>query len=352
MRVFQCARCEQTLYFENHRCERCSTPQAFDPISFSMVALTENGQSQSGVGLCANAQHGVCNWLAAPTDPGGLCLACASNRTIPNLGDSRQIELWKTLETAKHRLVYGLLQLGLPLRTKLQNPAEGLAFDFMGSLDPRFREDDSVMTGHADGVVTIHLAEADDVEREKVRNNMAEPYRTVLGHFRHEIGHYYWQLLVAPNPERLNAFRERFGDERADYGEALDRHYNEGPPNDWRAQYVSAYATSHPWEDFAESWAHYLHIVDTLETAYSFGIQLRPRHGERSTLSGKAAFNPYRPANFETLLDAWWPITFAVNSLNRSMGQPDLYPFVLSQPAIDKLAHVHALIRACDQQEG
>jgi hypothetical protein len=89
----------------------------------------------------------------------------------------------------------------------------------------------------------------------------------LLGHFRHEVGHYFWDRLVATDPHQLEEFRVLFGDDRQDYGEALKRHYDEGAPANWQDTYISMYATMHPWEDFAETWAHYLHIVDTLETA-------------------------------------------------------------------------------------
>src|SRR5437868_9942335 len=130
------------------------------------------------------------------------------------------------------------------------------------------------MTGHKDGIVTMKVEEADDVTRVRVRTQMREPYRTLLGHFRHETGHYYWDRLIA-NSDWLEPFRGLFGDERASYAEALDRHYQQGAPLDWQPQYVSAYATMHPWEDWAETWAHYLHMMDAVDTALGFGMSAR-----------------------------------------------------------------------------
>jgi len=174
---------------------------------------------------------------------------------------------------------------------------------------------------------------------------MGEPYRTLLGHFRHEVGHYYWNVLVRDDPS-LEAFRHVFGDERLDYGEALRRHYAEGPRENWQDAFVSAYAASHPWEDFAETWAHYLHIVDTLETAGAFGLRVRPRVGPGSDMDARIDFDPHHEPDLDRLIQAWLPLTFAVNSLNRSMGQPDLYPFVLSPVVVAKLAFIHGRIHA------
>src|SRR5262249_50270393 len=155
---------------------------------------------------------------------------------------------------AKRRLVYTLLALNLPLVSRQEDRESGLSFEFLA--DPADPAAPRVMTGHAGGVITVNVAEADDAERERRRLQMNEPYRPLLGAFRHEIGHYYWDRLIRGSA-RLAAFRETFGDERADYAEALDRHHAGGPPGDWQDRFVSAYASSHPWEDWAETWAHY-----------------------------------------------------------------------------------------------
>lgn len=346
MRLFQCQGCGQPLYFENTRCESCGRALGFLPARETMTALEprDNGafealaDPQSRHRLCANAGHGGCNWLV---DDGGdaFCVACRHNRTIPDLSRPNNLAHWRKIEVAKHRLVYSLLRLRLPLAARSDDP-DGLAFDFLS-------DDDSptpVMTGHASGLITINLAEADDAERERRRGLMREPYRTLLGHFRHEIAHYYWDRLV-DNSDSLEGFREMFGDERPDYGDALQRHYDSGPPADWPERFVTAYASAHPWEDFAETWAHYFHMVDTLETAGAFGLRVTPNIAAGAELAARVEFDPYR-APLNRLVESWVPLTFAVNSINRSMGLQDLYPFVLTPAVIVKLNFVHERIHA------
>lgn len=268
----------------------------------------------------------------------------------PESDDPQQRQRWWLLEGVKHRLVYSLLRLGLPLQAKWDDPSKGLAFDFLANTGHEIRETAKIVTGHFEGVITIDTAEADLVERERRRTDMAESYRTLPGHFRHEIGHYYWGRLFQ-DEARLAAFRDCFGDEREDYGQALDAHYSNGPPPDWRERFVSAYASAHPWEDWAETWAHYLHIIDTMETASAFGMVPRNRIGSRPSLAADPNFDPYRETDFNRLIETSLPLTYAVNSLNRSMDQPDLYPFVLSPAALEKLRFVHELIRRVQLQK-
>jgi hypothetical protein len=173
---------------------------------------------------------------------------------------------------------------------------------------------------------------------------MGEPYRTLLGHMRHELGHFFWDRLVRDDSEALAACRRIFGDEQADYNAALQVHYQRGAPADWQSRFVSSYASAHPWEDFAETFAHYLHIVDTLETAHAFGMAVRPRTQHGGEIGADMDFDPYRAGTMERIIEAWLPLAFAVNSLNRSMGQHDLYPFVLSPPAVAKLTYIHSLV--------
>jgi hypothetical protein len=216
-----------------------------------------------------------------------------------------------------------------------------LVFDFLAE-DPGTPK---VLTGHENGLITLNINEADDAQREKIRKQMGEPYRTLLGHFRHEVGHYFWDVLVRDGGH-LAECREVFGDETADYNDALKVHYAEGPMANWQEHFISAYATSHPWEDFAETWAHYLHIVDTLETAHAFGMRIRPRVVKSPELQAVMDFDPYQARDFDTIIEAWLPLTFAMNSLSRSMGQADLYPFILSSDAIRKLGFIHKLVHA------
>jgi hypothetical protein len=348
MKLFECQSCGQLLYFENTVCVRCGHGLGYLPGQAQLSALVPGaddrwqalGDTDHLYRKCANAQHGACNWMVPAESDDPYCRACRLNRTVPNIGDPDRMALWRPLEAAKRRLVYSLLRLGLPVQSKDDDAVNGLAFDFLSAED----SDEPVITGHADGVVTIDIAEADPVARERIRSDMTEAYRTLLGHFRHEIGHYYWALLIAPS-RWLELCRGVFGDERADYGEALKAHYENGPRADWQTRFISAYASSHPWEDFAESWAHYLHIVDTLETAQAFGMTIRSRAGTDPILAMEIEFDPYRAADFDTLVEAWVPLTAAVNSLNASMVQPDMYPFVLAQDVIDKLRFIHGLVR-------
>lgn len=351
MKLFDCQVCGQTLYFENTRCERCGHRLGYLADKQSLDAVERAGQEDSLewrlVGreerrfkFCKNAEYDACNWLIPADAPGEFCIACRHNHTVPDLSSDANQSLWRLMELAKHRLFYTLLELKLPLVTRVEDPNEGLVFDFLA--DPP--DGQKVMTGHDQGRITIAVAEADDAEREKRRKSMHEPYRTLLGHFRHEVAHYYWDRLVRGS-SALEPCRAVFGDEREDYMAALQRHYKNGAPPDWRERFVSAYATSHAWEDFAETFAHYLHIVDTLETAQAFGLKVRP-HGvaQAEALRAEVDFKPDEAKSFEPLIKTWLPMTFALNSLNRSMGMGDLYPFVLSPGVIQKLTFIHDLV--------
>jgi hypothetical protein len=349
MQIFKCDACGHPLFFENFLCESCGRRLGFLPSQMTMAALEPIGdrwrslvEPAAEYVYCTNLVFDSCNWLVRADSGECFCVACRHNRTIPDLSNNRNIMLWRRIETAKRRLFYSLLRLKLPLLTKVED-ATGLAFDFLASADK------PIVTGHLDGVITINLAEADDAEREKQRGAMDEPYRTLLGHFRHEIAHYYWDRLVRDHGS-INEFRNVFGDERADYGDALKRHHLEGPPQDWSVSFVSAYASSHPWEDFAETWAHYFHIVDTLETARAFGVRIRPRATSTEVLDATVDFDPY-VGNIDRLIDAWLPLTFAFNSINRSMGLGDLYPFILGAPTMFKLAYIHDKIHGVSPSE-
>jgi hypothetical protein len=275
----------------------------------------------------------------APAD-NALCRACRHNLTIPDPSQADNVVLWRKMEEAKHRLLYTILRLRLPLFDRSEREG-GLGFDFLRSDDPK-RE---VMTGHAGGIITIALAEADDAEREKRRNRLGEPYRTLLGHFRHEVGHWYWDQLVRDTRWR-EPFTALFGDASQDYVQALKQHYASGPKPGWQDELISAYAGAHPWEDFAETWAHYFHMLDTLDTGGSFGIVLSPRVDHEQVLSTSLDFNVYDPAlAMTTLTAAWVALSSALNAFNRSMGIADPYPFVLSPKVIEKLGFIHTLIR-------
>ena len=349
MKLFECQNCGQALYFENTRCESCGYALGFLPWAVTLSALAAEGDRfralaapERPVRFCANAGAHACNWLVSADSDAVLCAACRHNRIIPDLSALENLSRWQKLEAAKHQMFYSLLRLGLPLKTRIEDPAHGLAFEFLADApDP---EAPRVMTGHDNGVITVALIEADDAERERRRTQMHEPYRSLLGHFRHEVGHHFWDLLVRDGG-RLEACRAVFGDERADYGAALQRHYECGPPADWRQHYVSQYASTHPWEDWAETWAHYLHIVDTLEMAGSFGVRVKPRLARAAALSAEIDLDPYcGGTDMREIFRCWLPLTLAMNSLNRAMGNPDLYPFVLPPEVVAKLGFVHDVV--------
>jgi hypothetical protein len=354
MKIFQCQCCGQVLHFENTACLRCGRVLGYLPETNEMIAVEAEGPvwyrarpegGPSGAErwrFCRNWELSACNWMAPASEDEEFCPACRHNRTVPDLADPGNHARWQKLEAAKRRLIYTLQRAGLPSPAPGDSHPEPLVFDFLAD-DPGSIQ--RVLTGHAGGVVTIALTEADDAVRERMRSAMGEAYRTLLGHFRHEVGHYYWDLLVRDGG-RLDGFRAVFGDERADYGAALQRHYLEGAPPGWRQGFVSAYATMHPWEDWAETWAHYLHMIDTLETAAAFGMRIDPEIDDEGGLSAEVNFDPYRVRRLRRLLSAWTPLTVALNAMNRSMGQPDLYPFALPEPVKEKLGFVHDLVRA------
>ena len=289
--------------------------------------------------MCQFCRENICNWAVPDDDPHALCPSCRLTRVIPDLNQQGNKEAWYRLEVAKRRLVYSLLFLNLPVMNREDDPEHGLSFEFLA--DPvaapyAAKPPKPVLTGHNDGVITINVAEADDAEREKRRQQLHEPYRTLLGHFRHEVGHYYWDRLVN-NSAELNSFRALFGNEQVDYSKALENYYRQGAPGDWQQHFVTAYASSHPWEDWAETWAHYLHMSDTLETASACGLSLRPDRKDEPSMKTVLEPRPDKPSAFKKMIDNWFSLTYVLNNLNRGMGLPDGYPFVLSTPAIEKL---------------
>ncbi len=349
MKKFLCAHCGSRVFFENSRCLSCQAELGFDSAELNiatyktlaadrtLLRIGAHGKSRR----CANhATAGACNWVLPADDPDTFCSACRLNRTIPDLSKPANQQAWLNLENAKRRLLYSLLALGLPIPSKEENPAGGLAFDFLEDQPT----DGLVLTGHMDGLITINLAETDHAAREKARQRMGEMYRTLLGHFRHEIGHFYWDTLVRETP-RIEEFRKAFGDERSDYAAALGNHYRQGPPPNWQMNHVSAYAAAHPWEDWAETWAHYLHILDTLETAAAEGLTI---------LSGANQITICPPLGlpFADIAAQWKSVRLLLNGLNRSMGLPDPYPFVLTDRVIGKLTLIHEWIAGSALNQG
>jgi hypothetical protein len=354
MRLFTCSNCTNVVHFENTGCVTCGAHLAFRPAALEMIALDPEGTpilsfGQSAIGAvmpCANTALGGCNWLVDDGDASGFCVACRHNVTIPDLTLAENQFNWQKIELAKRGLFYSLLRFRLPLVTRTEDPEKGLGFAFLADDPDGEDEEKHVLTGHAEGLITLNIAEASDPEREARRVALGEPFRTLLGHFRHEVAHYYWNVLVRDRGA-FDDFRAVFGDERLDYGEALERHYAEGPGLGWEQSFISAYAASHPWEDFAETFAHYFHIVDALDTADAFGLRTNPDvETDAVGIELRRTFDSYGSGTVESLIRAWVPLTLAINSINRSMGQPDLYPFVLSEPVFEKLKYIHMLIRS------
>ncbi|BDZ47429.1 zinc-binding metallopeptidase family protein [Naasia aerilata] len=332
MRVFACPKCGAWVEFEDRMCLACSTSLAYSPDRDDIVLADAEV-------LCGFREQIGCNWVADPEGDG----ECASDRLTverPGEGDPVAIVQLAVAEQAKRRLVRQLRHLGLPIEVRAGD--HGLGFALKSPADG-----EQVLTGHADGLITINLTEASDPHREEVRIQLGEPYRTMLGHLRHEIGHYYWLVLVDEQPE-VEPFRQLFGDERQDYGDALTAHYGNGDAGDWATDHISQYATMHPWEDFAETFAHYLHIADVLETTASVGVTVDGPTGVPAPLAGSISSRGAADISGLTMpevLTRWHGFSLAVNAINRSMGEPDLYPFVLTPAIGEKLAQVHDLVR-------
>lgn len=393
MRPYDCPHCQARIFFENLRCLSCGSELSYLPESDAFVAHQEQEDAHPRWQVCAHRIDLGCNWLVTPTtvavkpalatplldaatpaDLAGnataeeqqavsnvesssptqtleaaeatapealaICDCCRYTTVVPPLIDVAFLERWRELERAKRALFYSLIRLGLPLPDRTQDPQYGLAFEFLTDLPGQ-----PVTTGHNDGIVTINIVEADAVEREQRRVNLHEPYRTLLGHLRHEIGHFYWQHLLADSP-RLDAFRACFGDERSDYSTALKQHYEKLQQVEarldlsWQAEHISRYASSHPWEDWAETWAHYLHITDALDTAMHWGVQLKDTPALYRLDVGSDA------TGFITQIhQQWLPLSQYLNAACRSLGESDAYPYVISPKVIEKLSMVHEVIR-------
>jgi hypothetical protein len=350
-RSYHC-RCGNALFFRNTQCVACGSQLGYLADDGHIVALDPGPEPgtwrtdhrSETLKACGNrASPAACNWMLDARNPATFCRACRLNRTIPDLSDPDNARYWRDIETAKRRLVSQLLAMGLPVRSKVdEDPGRGVMFDFLRSP----KGGPQVMTGHASGLITLNVEEADDAKREAIRYAMREPYRTLLGHFRHEIGHYYWDRLVW-DTKWLEPFRQLFGDERASYADALKRNYEQGPPADWAQSYITSYATMHPWEDWAETWAHYMHVVDSLGTAVGYGVDLeREDEGAVQPFGKEALYAPADPFadRFLHLLNGWLRMTLVLNELARSLGQRDFYPFVMSRPVVAKLQFVQMVV--------
>ncbi len=349
MQTFHCDHCGHLVYFENFRCDACGhalgyltdvrTMGALTPAADGLWLRAGAGAGRSRYRQCHNhSAYNVCNWMLPEQDQHGLCESCRLTEIIPALGLPQNRTYWYRMEQAKRRLVYTLSTLGLRPVSRMDDPVNGLAFRFLADSAQTGR----VITGHHSGIITLNIAEADDLMRERARSQLGEPYRTLLGHFRHEIGHYYWFRWFETD-EALAAFRTQFGDERADYSASLRCHYEQGPAPNWQQSFVSAYASAHPWEDWAETWAQYLHMVDALETVQAVGLELTPLRMDDPTLEQRT--HPGTVESFDSMLERWFPLSYVLNNLHRSLGMPDGYQFSLAATVIDKLRFVHDLVQ-------
>ena len=350
MKKFSCD-CGNRLFFHNNHCLACLREVSWCPVCNTLTAfeVSESGLScvrcKSSLWKCANRiNYEVCNRsVLAPETPSGelLCDCCVYNKTIPDLGEPGNLERWRELEKAKRQLFYGLNSLGLPHGPGISDDAHGLSFHFKDDeKSPKafwrsIGKKERVFTGHDNGKITIHVREADTVTREKLRVDLGEGHRTLIGHFRHEIGHYYWDLLIGPNEEMLRGFVGLFGDHNADYAEALDRYYKEGASANWQNGFISAYATMHPWEDWAETFAFYLNVVDVMETVNCSELIQMPV-----------------PGDFKGLIDLYARFGILMNELNRAMGLIDFLPAVIPPAVLDKLEFVHAVVEKASSTNG
>lgn len=348
MKTFHCDQCGQQVFFENVACESCLGMLGYQPDHQTMgtFALAPDGSWRSlnpahadqRYRKCRNyADEGVCNWMVSADSPDQVCASCELTQVIPALSIPKNRVYWQRMEAAKRRLLYTLWHLNMRPVSKSRDARLGLAFQFLEDGPSR-----RVRMGHANGLITLNVAEADPSQRERIREQLGEPYRTLLGHFRHESGHYYFEQLVV-HSHWHSQFRALFGDERAPYGQALREHYHRQQHALRDVRFISRYASAHPWEDWAETWAHFLHMIETLDTAFWCGMTVQPRHAREPTLTIHQ--NPQQLTSFQDLMTQWLALTSVLNSLNRSIGMPDPYPFSLSEMARQKLEFVFNVVR-------
>ncbi len=324
MRLFSCPVCQQQVYFDNSACLACGSEIAFAPDVMQMVAV---GAPDGAHRCCVQrTTSDLCNWAIEAADPIERCRSCRLTGAESVVGADA---LRARAEAAKRQVLYTLLQLGVPFAPKMgDDDLQGLRFVWTLPAPggaPTF-------TGQQNGTITLNLNEADDAHREATRISFGEPQRTVLGHLRHELSHYFFHRFVEGWPA-IEDFRATFGDERADYSAALEQHYQQGPRADWQQFFISAYAASHPWEDWAETCAHYLLMVEAVDTAAAWGLRLASPASPPVQPGDAAASAPVE----RLVLDQWLPLARFLNAMSRSLGLPDSYPYLLPPPVLGKL---------------
>jgi hypothetical protein len=346
MRSIACPACSSAVFIESLNCMVCDAEIGFHPPSQSFVVIENGSDTIDGtVWMACSNRSWRCNWLASTDEPSAQCFSCRLTRRRPDNDDTIALEKLADTGVDKRRLLMQLMDLGLPI-TPFWEKDGGLAFDLLSSLSG-----ERVSIGHANGVITIDLAETLDARREALRVRLGEAYRTMLGHFRHEIGHYYQGVLLDTD-DLWAECRELFGDERASYADAIARHYRTGAPENWSESFISEYATMHPWEDFAECFAHYLHITGTLATAASAGVLLQADKVDGHIDSDVEPSHSYLTESVDEMLEDWHWLSLLFNRVNRTMGMRDLYPFHIVEPVVAKLAFVHRIVVRASAGEG
>ncbi|HEX8911914.1 MAG TPA: putative zinc-binding metallopeptidase [Humisphaera sp.] len=343
MKRFACV-CGNSLFFENTTCVNCKRAvgwcagcrkiSSFDPHPQNGFVCADP-KCRAHVLKCDNYfTHNVCN-RTVPVGTAGnpaYCDYCRFNHTIPDLSVAGNQAKWARLEAAKRRTLYDFDDLAIPYGTADDGVDPPLQFDFKADTikaDSKYRdigEGEQVFTGHDNGLITINVREADPVAREKARVEFKEAHRTLIGHFRHELGHYVWDVAI--KGKREDECKALFGDHTADYGEAMKAYYANGPKPGWQSQYVSGYATMHPWEDWAETFANYLDMMATLDSA-----------------EAGRAMQPLDKRKFDDLASTYVRLGLTLNELTRGIGLVDFLPEVIAEPVRKKMAFVHGLTR-------
>ncbi|WP_111494090.1 MULTISPECIES: zinc-binding metallopeptidase family protein [Marinobacter] len=315
MRVFANPVGPGSLWFDN-LATADGTPVAYDPQARAFLPMPP---------FCANREVIGCNWIAP--EEGAFCRSCAMTVLAPDPSIEGAMANWALTEAAKR---WVLDNLGRWHWFRPEDPGVRPMFRLLAEgLTP-------VYMGHVEGVVTISVAEADPVVRTSRREALQEPYRTMIGHMRHEIAHMLWWRLHL-REDFLEAFRAMFGDERSDYTAALQSHYETGPPGDWRQHFITSYASAHPHEDWAETVAHLLHLTDITDSVIAAGLSSPEVPGPN--------WDPYAEPDPARLIHVAASLAMAINHVNRAMGLSDLYPFVLSDATRGKLAFAHNWLR-------
>lgn len=318
MEIFRIKGETDTLFFRNST-SPSGDAVVLDPLQRVYLRVNDDNVP------CVNRAQIDCNWRAARDK--SHCLSCDLTLTVPDLDEGQNIALWAEAEAAKRWALAGLMRWGYFIPTDGVDPPK---FRF---LSERVTGGGSVkvVMGHTSGVVTINVQEADPAIREFRRQQMEERYRTMTGHIRHELGHALFARLTGLDGF-LPAFRALFGDETQPYAPALKAYYGAGPRADFASTHLTAYASAHPHEDWAETFAHCLNLVDMLDSARAAGLT-------------SYETDPYRDSEAARVLLAAADVGIALNHVNRSMGMSDIYPFVFSGKTLEKLCFVHHWVR-------